>query len=241
MSQYTTGELAKQCGVTVRTVQFYDQRGILLPSALTEGGRRLYSEDDLRKMKIVCFLRDSGLSLDTIGRLMKEENPGSVIAIILDQQEEIVKNEIAERREKLERLEELRKGLKTASSFSLETIGDIASIMENRKKMSAVRRNMLLLGIPLGILEWAAILLWIFRGTWWLFAVWVVLAVPCGVLMSRYHYRNTAYICPECHGVFRPAFREYCWGRHTPKTRRLTCVRCGHRGFCVETYGGEMK
>ena len=59
MSQYTTGELAKACGVTVRTVQFYDQRGILIPSALTEGGRRLYSEDDLKRMKIICFLRDT--------------------------------------------------------------------------------------------------------------------------------------------------------------------------------------
>lgn len=48
MSQYTTGELAKQCNVTVRTVQFYDQRGILVPSSLTEGGRRLYSEDFLK-------------------------------------------------------------------------------------------------------------------------------------------------------------------------------------------------
>ena len=69
MSKYSTGELAKLCGVTVRTVQFYDQRGLLIPSALTEGGRRLYSEDDLKKMKIICFLRDTGLSLDTIGKL----------------------------------------------------------------------------------------------------------------------------------------------------------------------------
>ena len=66
MSQYTTGELAKACGVTVRTVQFYDQRGILIPSALTEGGRRLYSAEDLKKMKIICFLRETGLSLDTL-------------------------------------------------------------------------------------------------------------------------------------------------------------------------------
>ena len=52
MSQYTTGEIAKACGVTVRTVQFYDQKGILIPSALSEGGRRLYSEEDLKKKKI---------------------------------------------------------------------------------------------------------------------------------------------------------------------------------------------
>ena len=52
MSKFTTGELAKLCGVTVRTVQYYDTRGILIPSELSEGGRRLYSEYDLKRMKI---------------------------------------------------------------------------------------------------------------------------------------------------------------------------------------------
>ena len=47
MSKYTTGELAKLCGVTVRTVQYYDTRGILIPSELTEGGRRLYAAKHL--------------------------------------------------------------------------------------------------------------------------------------------------------------------------------------------------
>ena len=32
---YTTGELAKLCGVTVRTVQFYDNQGLLKPEALS--------------------------------------------------------------------------------------------------------------------------------------------------------------------------------------------------------------
>ena len=78
MSQYTTGEVAKLCGITVRTVQYYDGRGILTPSALSEGGRRLYSEEDVRKCRVICFLRDIGLSIDTIGQLLSEEDPGSV-------------------------------------------------------------------------------------------------------------------------------------------------------------------
>ena len=94
MSQYTTGELAKACGITVRTVQFYDQKGILVPSSLTEGGRRLYSGEDLKMMKIICFLRDMGLSLDTIGQLLKEEDPGSVISVLLGQQEQLLQEEI---------------------------------------------------------------------------------------------------------------------------------------------------
>ena len=241
MSQYTTGEIAKACGVTVRTVQFYDQKGILIPSALSEGGRRLYSEDDLKKMKIICFLRDAGLSLDTIGQLMKEEDPESTISILLVQQEQVLREEISERREKLNRLEELKKCVESTSSFSVETIGDIATIMEGQKKMSAMHRNMILTGLPLSLLQIASILLWIFKGIWWPFIIWVLAAIPWAVLWSRYYYRHTAYICPQCHEVFRPTFKEAFFANHTPKTRKLTCVKCGHKGFCVETWGGDGK
>ncbi len=48
---YTTGEMAKLAGVSIRTVQYYDQRGILIPSDLTEGGRRRHSESDLERLR----------------------------------------------------------------------------------------------------------------------------------------------------------------------------------------------
>ena len=75
LSRYTTGEIAKLCGVTVRTIQYYDTRGILTPSDLTEGGRRLYGEDDVRRCRIICFLREMDLSIDAISRMLKEEHP----------------------------------------------------------------------------------------------------------------------------------------------------------------------
>lgn len=54
MSKYTTGEIAKLCGVSVRTVQYYDTRGVLMPSELSEGGRRLYfgSKEVLRGLDL---------------------------------------------------------------------------------------------------------------------------------------------------------------------------------------------
>ncbi|MBR0267563.1 MAG: MerR family transcriptional regulator [Clostridia bacterium] len=237
MSQYTTGELAKECGITVRTVQFYDQKGILNPSALTEGGRRLYSGEDLKRMKIICFLRDTGLSLDTISRLLKEEDSGSVISVLLEQQEQVLQEEIGERRKKLDRLAELKNGLKSVPSFSIESIGDIATLMESKKKLHAMHRNMLLAGIPVSALQLFSIFLWIFKGIWWPFILWVAVAVLYGVFASRYYYRHTAYICPQCHEVFKPAFKEALFAKHTPKTRKLTCVKCSRHGFCIETWG----
>ena len=241
MAQYTTGELAKECGITVRTVQFYDQKGILVPSALTEGGRRLYSEEDLRRMKIICFLRDTGLSLDTIGKLLKEENPGGVISIFLEQQEQVLREEIDDRKEKLDRLEDLRKGLKDLPAFSVESIGDIAATVENKKKLSNIRRKMVLTGLPFSLAQDAGIVLWILKGMWWVYAAALAISIPAIIWMVRYYYRNVAYICPECHEVFRPKMKDFMFSSHAWKTRKLTCVKCGDRGFCVETYGGNVK
>ena len=75
MSKYTTGELAKLCNVTVRTVQYYDKRGILIPTELSEGGRRLYSESDLQRLKVICFLREVDVPIDAISQLLEEEHP----------------------------------------------------------------------------------------------------------------------------------------------------------------------
>ena len=239
MSKYTTGELAKLCNVTVRTVQYYDSRGILVPSELSEGGRRLYSEDDVKRMKIICFLRELGLSLDSIRQLLIEENPGSVVSLLLDQQEEALKQVIRAREKQLGQLSELKAGLKSIDEFSLDSIGDIAHTMTGKKELKRAHRVMLLTGIPLGVLQWSSIILWISKGIWWLFLVWVIVAIPYGVLLSRWYYRKVAYICPQCHTVFKPSFKEAFWARHTPATRKLTCTACGHHGFCVEVADGS--
>ncbi len=238
MSKYTTGELAKLCDVTVRTVQYYDSRGILVPSELSEGGRRLYSEDDVKRMKIICFLRELGLSIDSIRQLLIEEDPGSVISLLLDQQEEALKEEIRERKKQLGKLSELKTGLKSMNEVSVDSIGDIAHTMTSRKELKRTHRVMLLTAIPLGVLQWSSIILWITKGIWWLFLLWVIVAIPYGVILSRWYFRKVAYLCPQCHTVFKPSFKEAFWARHTPATRKLTCTSCGHHGFCVEVADG---
>ena len=239
MSKYTTGEIAKLCGVTVRTVQYYDSRGILSPSELSEGGRRLYSEEDLRQMKIICFLRELDLPINSIAELLEEEHPENVISLLLDSQEAMLQSEIDERESKLEKLNDLKRSLKSVEHFSVNTIGDIAHIMENKKKLRKVRAIMLAVGIPLNIIEYATLILWIVKGIWIPFAVGMVIVIAAAIWLSKYYYDNVAYICPECHKVFKPKFKEMFFAVHTPNTRKLTCPECGHRGYCVETYSNE--
>jgi DNA-binding transcriptional MerR regulator len=241
MSKYTTGEIAKLCGVSVRTVQYYDSRNILVPSALSEGGRRLYSEDDLKRMKIICFLRDAGISINSIGELLSEENPGRVIAVLLDQQEQQLQEEIHERESRLELVNGIRREMKNIGNFSVESIGDIAYVMENKKKMKRLYTLLLVTGLPLSILQWVGIIVWIATGNWWLMPVWIVLSVLYGIWMGHFYFNRVEYICPQCHEVFRPKLREAFWANHTPTLRKLNCTCCGYYGFCVETYRKEDK
>ena len=239
MSQYTTGEVAKLCGITVRAVQYYDSRNILSPSSLSEGGRRLYSEEDLKRMKIICFLRELGLSLNTISQLLQEAHPENVIDLLLEQQQQELTEEIQLRQRKLDKLEELRKIVKRTDNFSLQSIFDIAHMMENKKKMRRVRWTMVLTAIVLEAIEVGCVLLGALKGIWWPIIPGGVLFVAGIVWLVRYYYKKVDYICPQCHRIFKPTFWTMMFASHTATTRKLTCTACGHKGFCVETYSEQ--
>lgn len=236
MSKYTTGEAAGLCGVSVRTVQYYDTRGIVTPNEITEGGRRLYSEENLTMLKIVCFLRSLGLSLDSISELMKDENSDEVISLLLQQQAQKMRKELAERKEQLDTLNKLIAGSKGLPSMSVQTIDDIAFTMKRQNKLRRLHLTMLAVGILMDILLIGSALLWGFKQLWQPFAVCFPCVLLLGVLLIKMYYRNTVYICPQCHTVFKPGLKEFLFSSHTPKTRKLTCMECGHKGFCVETF-----
>jgi len=240
VSKYTTGEIAKLCNVTVRTVQYYDSRGILVPTELSEGGRRLYSEADLKRMKIICFLRELNIPIDTISKLLHEDAPESVIELLIEQQEQVMREELEQSKKRLNNLNEVKKALNTMESVSVESIGDAATIMENRKKLKKVHMTMLLVGLPFCFIEIAAIVIWIVAGAWWYFAAYIPVDLIVTFFVVRYYINSVAYICPQCHETFKAGTREMLFSKHTPKTRELTCTHCGHHGFCIEIYGKDI-
>src|SRR5918992_700675 len=67
---YRVGELAEVTGVSIRTLHHYDQIGLLRPSDHSEGGYRLYSEEDLLRLQQVLTLRYLGFSLKQIRELL---------------------------------------------------------------------------------------------------------------------------------------------------------------------------
>lgn len=63
-------EVAKLTGVTVRTLHYYDEIGLLKPSKVTEAGYRLYSNADLEILQQILFFRELDFSLSDIREIM---------------------------------------------------------------------------------------------------------------------------------------------------------------------------
>lgn len=68
----SVGALAEAAGLTVRTLHYYEEIGLLIPSARTAAGHRRYSPDDVNRLFRICFLRRLGLPLTDIAGVLDD-------------------------------------------------------------------------------------------------------------------------------------------------------------------------
>ncbi|MFG2811738.1 MerR family transcriptional regulator [Streptomyces sp. NPDC048410] len=70
---YSIGELTRRTGLTVKTIRFYSDRGIVAPTDRSPAGYRLYNVDAVARMDLVRTLRELGLDLPTIRKVVDRE------------------------------------------------------------------------------------------------------------------------------------------------------------------------
>ena len=72
------GELAERTELSLRTIRHYDEIGLLTPSGRSEGGFRLYTEDDFERLMLIRRMKPLGYSLEQMGDLLRAiDNAGS--------------------------------------------------------------------------------------------------------------------------------------------------------------------
>ncbi|WP_395448834.1 MerR family transcriptional regulator [Aminobacter sp. UC22_36] len=90
---YTIGELSKLSGISVRKLRFYSDKGLLPPTARAESGYRMYSAADLERLGLILALRDAGVSLAEIARILSKRLAiGSVLELRLKALEAEIKS-----------------------------------------------------------------------------------------------------------------------------------------------------
>ncbi|WP_328744205.1 MerR family transcriptional regulator [Streptomyces sp. NBC_00285] len=72
-TRYSIGELSRRTGLTVKTIRFYSDRGIVAPTDRNPAGYRLYSIDAVARLDLVRTLRELGLDLPTIRKVVDRE------------------------------------------------------------------------------------------------------------------------------------------------------------------------
>jgi DNA-binding transcriptional MerR regulator len=68
-TEFTSREVLQLTGITARQLQWWDERGIVVPER--EGRRRLYSTEDLSEIAVICELRERGFSLQRVRKVVR--------------------------------------------------------------------------------------------------------------------------------------------------------------------------
>ena len=74
MSSYSVSGLAQIAGVSVRTLHYYDEIGLLCPSARSQAGYRQYDRQDLMRLQQIMFYRELDLPLQEIKNMIEKED-----------------------------------------------------------------------------------------------------------------------------------------------------------------------
>ncbi len=70
MTRLGTSELAKQCGINLESIRFYEKEGLLPKPPRTAGGYRMFSPDDVRRVRFIKRAQELGFSLREIKELL---------------------------------------------------------------------------------------------------------------------------------------------------------------------------
>ena len=130
--KFTVGEVAKKLNVSVRTIQYYDQIGLISPSEFTEGGRRLYSIKDYISLNQIISLKEFGFSLKAIKEQMMSAETVIEMDIYLKRQEELIEEEIKRNQVKFKLLSMFRNEMNKVGKIDWEMFVEIINMLRNQ-------------------------------------------------------------------------------------------------------------
>jgi MerR family transcriptional regulator, thiopeptide resistance regulator len=125
------GELARETGLTVRTLHHYDQLGLLSPLSRTEGGHRSYTSSDVRRLHRIVALRGLGIPLEHIGTLLDgDPDPAGLLRHQLDVTEELIRKATDLRARLLDVLDNLSRNVEPTARQLLQLIEETVAMNE---------------------------------------------------------------------------------------------------------------
>lgn len=108
MASLSIGQLAKQAGVGIDTVRYYERDGLLAPAGRLASGYRRYGATELRRLRFIRRAKALGFSLEEIRSLLTLSEERSVARI-----KQTAEARLADIDARIDELERIRTGLRT--------------------------------------------------------------------------------------------------------------------------------
>ncbi|MET3194696.1 MerR family transcriptional regulator [Gottfriedia sp. OAE603] len=126
-TSWKIGELASQCGITVRTLHHYHQIGLLVPSEFTDAGHRLYTKVDATKLQQILSLKQLGLSLEEIFNFLVDTNYDPIL--VVQAQLDIINEQIKLKEKLRNELEQLKAIMSLNKNISADQLLKILELI----------------------------------------------------------------------------------------------------------------
>lgn len=134
MKMQTISQIAEMTGISIRTLQYYDEIGLLTPSRLTQSGYRLYNEEALQRLQQILFFKELGFQLKEIKEILEKPDFDKITAFKRQKELLLLKRNRIDRLIQL--LGHLEKG-EQCMSFKEFDMSDYIDALENFRNSSA--------------------------------------------------------------------------------------------------------
>ncbi|WP_432043368.1 MerR family transcriptional regulator [Streptomyces cadmiisoli] len=113
------GEVAARTELSLRTIRHYEETGLVIPSARSQGGFRLYTETDIARLMVIRRMKPLGFTLDQMRDLLEATDRLDAGADLdADEQESLLDRVRTYERSAAEQVDRLRVQLARAEDFA---------------------------------------------------------------------------------------------------------------------------
>jgi MerR family transcriptional regulator, thiopeptide resistance regulator len=129
---FKVGDLSKRTGLSIRTLHYYDEIGLLSPSHRTESGYRVYGKQDIIRLQQIITLKQIGFSLEDVRSCL--DNGDRAFAEMVQLHIAKVRKQIELSQQLLERLENVEQTATKLDAVPVEEVLQIIQVMDTLEK-----------------------------------------------------------------------------------------------------------
>ncbi|MFQ5769213.1 MAG: MerR family transcriptional regulator [bacterium] len=111
------GELASETGLTVRTIRYYEELGLIKPLERSKGGFRVFSETAISKVELIHYLKSIHLSLNEIKELLLMKKRGNTMGEVVKEILPHLESHAEEARRKIEKYQKIKEDIEKSRSI----------------------------------------------------------------------------------------------------------------------------